>query len=75
MRKLFRTLKSASGCSQFTKTTDEINRAPPKTQAALLQAMSERMVTIDGTVKARADVAVNANLPTGEIEVFASRDL
>ncbi|MDN3721048.1 AAA family ATPase [Roseibium salinum] len=28
---------------------DEINRAPPKTQAALLQAMSERMVTIDGT--------------------------
>src|ERR1700730_2131316 len=28
---------------------DEINRAPPKTQAALLQAMSERLVTIDGT--------------------------
>ena len=28
---------------------DEINRAPPKTQAALLQAMSERMVSIDGT--------------------------
>jgi MoxR-like ATPase len=27
---------------------DEINRAPPKTQAALLQAMSERAVTIDG---------------------------
>jgi MoxR-like ATPase len=27
---------------------DEINRAPPKTQAALLQSMSERMVTIDG---------------------------
>lgn len=27
---------------------DEINRAPPKTQAALLQAMSERRVTIDG---------------------------
>ncbi|MDR2422849.1 MAG: MoxR family ATPase [Deltaproteobacteria bacterium] len=26
---------------------DEINRAPPKTQAALLQAMSERSVTID----------------------------
>ena len=29
--------------------TDEINRAPPKTQAALLQAMNERVVTIDGT--------------------------
>jgi len=27
---------------------DEINRAPPKTQSALLQAMNERMVTIDG---------------------------
>jgi MoxR-like ATPase len=26
---------------------DEINRTPPKTQAALLQAMNERMVTID----------------------------
>ncbi len=28
---------------------DEINRTPPKTQAALLQAMQERTVTIDGT--------------------------
>lgn len=28
---------------------DEINRTPPKTQAALLQAMNERTVTIDGT--------------------------
>jgi MoxR-like ATPase len=27
---------------------DEINRTPPKTQAALLQAMNERIVTIDG---------------------------
>ena len=27
---------------------DEINRTPPKTQAALLQAMQERFVTIDG---------------------------
>src|SRR5262249_45143089 len=27
---------------------DEINRTPPKTQAALLQAMHERAVTIDG---------------------------
>ncbi|QNL19615.1 MoxR family ATPase [Hyphobacterium sp. CCMP332] len=27
---------------------DEINRAPPKTQAALLQAMQEGIVTIDG---------------------------
>ncbi|RMF72117.1 MAG: MoxR family ATPase [Acidobacteria bacterium] len=28
---------------------DEINRTPPKTQAALLEAMAERQVTIDGT--------------------------
>jgi len=28
---------------------DEINRTPPKTQAALLEAMQERRVTIDGT--------------------------
>ncbi len=44
--------------SQFTLTrgpiftelllADEINRTPPKTQAALLEAMQERVVTIDG---------------------------
>ncbi|MSR46959.1 MAG: MoxR family ATPase [Planctomycetes bacterium] len=28
---------------------DEINRTPPKTQAALLQAMQERAVTLEGT--------------------------
>ena len=28
---------------------DEINRTPPKTQAALLEAMQERTVTVDGT--------------------------
>ena len=28
---------------------DEVNRTPPKTQAALLEAMQERQVTIDGT--------------------------
>ena len=28
---------------------DEINRAPPKTQAALLEAMQERQATIEGT--------------------------
>lgn len=29
---------------------DEINRAPPKTQSALLEAMEERSVTIDGEI-------------------------
>src|SRR5512136_628136 len=28
---------------------DEINRATPKTQAALLEAMEERQITVDGT--------------------------
>jgi MoxR-like ATPase len=31
---------------------DEINRAPPKTQAALLEAMQERQVTIEGVTHA-----------------------
>ena len=31
---------------------DEINRAPPKTQAALLEAMQERQVSIDGETRA-----------------------
>jgi MoxR-like ATPase len=45
--------------SQFTLTrgaifcdlllADEVNRTPPKTQAALLEAMQERRVTLDGT--------------------------
>jgi MoxR-like ATPase len=30
---------------------DEINRAPPKTQAALLEAMQERQVTIEGDTR------------------------
>ena len=35
---------------------DEINRTPPKTQAALLEAMQERQVTIDGTPRPLGDV-------------------
>ena len=31
---------------------DEINRAMPKTQSALLEAMAERQVTVDGTTRA-----------------------
>ncbi len=34
---------------------DEINRTPPKTQAALLEAMQERRVTLDGETHALAD--------------------
>jgi MoxR-like ATPase len=31
---------------------DEINRTPPKTQAALLEAMAERQVSVEGTARA-----------------------
>lgn len=34
---------------------DEINRATPKTQAALLEAMEERQVTVDGVTRAMQD--------------------
>ncbi|HEU4675717.1 MAG TPA: MoxR family ATPase [Motilibacteraceae bacterium] len=34
---------------------DEVNRTPPKTQAALLEAMEERQVTVDGTPRALPD--------------------
>ena len=34
---------------------DEINRTPPKTQAALLEAMEERHVSVDGTTHALPD--------------------
>jgi len=41
----------------FTRVlmADEINRTPPKTQAALLEAMQERQATIDGSTHALAD--------------------
>ncbi|MGI8497430.1 MAG: AAA family ATPase [Gemmatimonadaceae bacterium] len=35
---------------------DEINRAPAKTQAALLEAMQERQVTVDGTGRPLGDL-------------------
>ena len=35
---------------------DEINRAPAKTQAALLEAMGERQVTIDGEARVLGDL-------------------
>src|SRR5438552_7035991 len=43
---------------------DEINRTPPKTQAALLQAMQERQVTVGGVTHALPD----------PFQVFATRN-
>lgn len=39
---------------------DEINRTPPKTQAALLEAMEERQVSVDGQPRALPDPFVVA---------------
>ncbi len=47
---------------------DEINRAPPKTQAALLEAMEERQVTIDGVSYLLPDFMVCATQNPVEYE-------
>lgn len=35
--------------------TDELNRATPRTQSALLEAMAEKQVTVDGTTRALSE--------------------
>jgi MoxR-like ATPase len=46
---------------------DELNRAPPRTQSALLEAMQERQVSIDGVVHHLPEVfvVVATQMPTG----------
>ncbi|AEN05607.1 ATPase associated with various cellular activities AAA_3 [halophilic archaeon DL31] len=64
---------------------DEINRAPPKTQSALLEAMEEQQVTVDGTTRklpapfiviaTQNDVEMGRTyeLPMAEIDRFAKK--
>jgi MoxR-like ATPase len=64
---------------------DEINRAPPKTQSALLEAMAEEQVTVDGETRGLPDPftviatqnAVEPNqtyeLPFAEIDRFMKK--
>lgn len=64
---------------------DEINRTPPKTQAALLEAMQERQVTVEGetfTLEAPFHVLATANpveyegtypLPEAQLDRFLLR--
>ena len=64
---------------------DEINRTPPKTQAALLEAMQERQVTVEGTTFPLAEpfhVVATANpveyegtypLPEAQLDRFVLR--
>ncbi|MFB6168204.1 MAG: AAA family ATPase [Haloferacaceae archaeon] len=64
---------------------DEINRAPPKTQAALLEAMEEQQVTVDGDTRSLPDPFVviatqndvetgqTYDLPMAEVDRFTKR--
>ena len=64
---------------------DEINRAPPKTQSALLEAMEERQVTTDGDTRRLSDpfcVIATQNdvepgqtyeLPVAEVDRFTKK--
>ncbi|AKH41855.1 aspartyl-tRNA synthetase [Altererythrobacter atlanticus] len=62
---LFVDLRDHYGITQIV--ADEDSPALPVLDALKL----ESVVTIDGEVKARSEGTVNANLPTGAIEVFA----
>jgi aspartyl-tRNA synthetase len=62
---LFVDLRDHYGMTQIVADSD--SPALPILEALRL----ESVVTIDGEVKARSAATVNANLPTGQIEVFA----
>ncbi len=62
---LFVDLRDHYGMTQIVADSDS-------PALAVLEALRvESVVTIDGEVKARSTSTVNANLPTGEIEVYA----
>lgn len=64
---------------------DEINRAPPRTQSALLEAMAEHQVTVDGSTRALprpffviatqnpADLSGTYPLPDSQLDRFLLR--
>lgn len=51
---------------------DEINRAPPKAQSALLEAMEERQVTVDGVTRALDEdfFVIATQNPTDQLGAF-----
>ncbi|TCJ39069.1 aspartate--tRNA ligase [Parafrankia sp. BMG5.11] len=62
---LFVDLRDHYGITQIVADSDS------EALGVLDRLKLESVVTIDGTVKSRADAAVNPNLPTGAIEVYA----
>jgi len=52
---------------------DELNRATPRTQSSLLEAMAERQVTVDGTTHALPDpfLVVATQNPHSDVGTFA----
>lgn len=52
---------------------DEVNRATPKTQSALLEAMEERQVTLDGHTRALPDpfFVIATQNPSSQVGTFA----
>src|SRR4028118_383883 len=62
---LFVDLRDHYGLTQIVVDTDS------PALAVLDRLRVESVVTIEGSVKARAEGTTNANLPTGEIEVYA----
>jgi MoxR-like ATPase len=55
---------------------DEINRAPPKAQSALLEAMEEHQVTVDGATHALPDpfFVIATQNPLDQVGTFALPD-
>ena len=67
---IFLTLRDRSG---FVQVVFDKQRCPAEAVAAAGEARSEDVVSIEGEVVLRAPAQRNAELPTGEVEVIASR--
>ena len=49
---------------------DEINRATPRTQSALLECMAERQVTVDGTTRILEDISMGKMSEEEELQMI-----
>ena len=62
---LFLDLRDHYGVTQIVADSDS------PALGALEQVRAESVITVDGVVKRRSEATVNANLATGEVEIFA----